>query len=462
MPRLLDEFPPVSTADWKAAIRADLKGADYDKKLVWRTDDGIAVHPYYRAEDMASLEFLEAERDARAGNDWQIADEPPANIDVNAARFEESGATTVQELGYALAEGIEFLVEHRPPGITFSFAIGSSYFFQIAKLRAFRLLWARAVEAFAMRDLQTTIHCRTSRWNKSIYDPYVNVLRSTTEAMAAALGGADAITVEPYDNTFKQPDAASRRLARNTQLILKHEAYLDRVADPAAGSYFIETLTASLAAAAWKLMQSIEEFGGFRKAHDTGMVPSEIANSRAAKEEAIAERRRVFVGVNQYPNLAERMLGQLEAHDSIDVRRGPEVFEDLRLRTEQAGRAPKILLAELGDLRMSKARSQFMTNFFGCAGFAIEAKRFDQAADIAAGEADAIVLCSSDPEYPAAAAQLIEALKTVGRTTPVIVAGYPKDSIDALKAAGIAGFIHVRSNAAEVLAAWQDRLGVRN
>jgi methylmalonyl-CoA mutase len=462
VPKLLEEFPPVSTADWESAIRADLKGSDYDKKLVWRTADGIALRPYYRAEDLAGLEFLDAVRGARAGNDWQIAGEPPARIDIDAARFEESGATTVQELGYALAEGIEFLAEQRPPGVTFCFAIGSSYFFQIAKLRAFRLLWAGVVEAFKLPELETTLHCRTSRWNKTIYDAHNNVLRATTEAMAAAIGGADSITVEPYDETFKQPDSPSRRLARNTQLILKHEAYLDRVADPAAGSYFIESLTASLAGAAWKLMQSIEEFGGFRKAHDSGMIPAEIAKARSEKEKAIAERRRVFVGVNQYPNPAERMLGKLEAHDSIDVRRGPEAFEDLRLRTEQSGRAPSILLAEIGDAKMRKARSQFMANFFGCAGFSVVTRTFERAADIAGTEADAIVLCSSDPEYLAAAAELAGALKNTGRATPVIVAGFPKESIEALKSAGVADFIHIRTNAAESLAAWQDRLGVRS
>jgi methylmalonyl-CoA mutase len=170
----------------------------------------------------------------------------------------------------------------------------------------------------------------------------------------------------------------------------------------------------------------------------------------------------VFVGVNQYPNAGETMLSKLERHDSSSVRRGPEIFEDIRLRTEQSKRTPKILLAEIGDLKMRKARSQFIANFFGCGGFAIETKHFNQAADIAAEQADAIVLCSSDLEYTSFAADVVEALKKAGRPTPVLVAGYPKESIETLKAAGVADFIHLRSNAAETLAVWQERLGLRS
>jgi methylmalonyl-CoA mutase len=456
MPRLLEEFPPVRTEDWEAAIRTDLKGGDYDKRLVWRTDDGIAVKPYYRAGDVASIPPRTVRPD-RKTNEWEVAQVPPENIAVDAGRFEETGATTVQELGFALAEGIEYVAAHRPVEMTFSFAIGSSYFFQIAKLRAFRIMWARVLEAFGA-DVKTVIHCRTSRWNKSIYDPHVNILRATTEAMSAAIGGADSITIAPFDATYRNPDTASERLALNTHAILQKEAYLERVPDPAAGSYYVEALTDALGAEAWKLMQRIEEFGGFAKAHDSGMVPAEIAVSRAKKETAVAYRRRVFVGVNQYPNLRERMLGKLEAHSGGDRERGPAIFEDIRLRTEASGKTPLFLLAEFGDLKMRKARSQFATNFFGCGGFGIETRHFGNIDDIVATPCDAIVLCSSDLEYDSLAADLIQALKAAGRETPVIVAGYPKDSIETLKAAGVADFIHIKSNCAETLARWQERL----
>ena len=456
MPKLLEEFPPLTTAEWEAAIQKDLKGADYNKKLVWRTDDGIAVKPYYRSEDLAGLEYLEAARPPRAINDWQIADTIPENISVDASRFEESGATTVQELAYALAEGIEFLAEHKPDDITFSFAMGSSYFFQIAKLRAFRLLWSRVAQAFDS-PVKMHLHCRTSRWNKSIYDAHVNILRGTTEAMSAALGGADSITVEPFDARYKTPDAASLRLAHNTQLILQKEAYLDRVADPAAGSYYIESLTDSLSREAWKQMQRIEEFGGFHKAHDSGMIPSELAESRRKRDAAVAQRRKVFVGVNQYPNLAERMLDKIEPHHVSNVTRGPEIFESIRLRTEESGESPLFLLAEFGDVKMRKARSQFITNFFGCAGFTVETRAFASMKEVAGAQSDVIVLCSSDAEYLPAVVELKKELKAIGRSTAIIVAGMPKDA-DALKAAGVAEFVNIKSNAAETLQAWQERL----
>ena len=161
---------------------------------------------------------------------------------IHGAAFAEAGATAVEEAGFALAAGVDFLaalaergvdVNHAAAALEFSFAVGSNYFFEIAKFRAFRMLWARAVESFGgtHEAARARIAARTSKWNKTLYDPHVNILRTTTEAMAAVLGGADAVTVTPFDACYKAPDEASRRLARNTQLLLKHEAWLGRVAD---------------------------------------------------------------------------------------------------------------------------------------------------------------------------------------------------------------------------------------
>jgi methylmalonyl-CoA mutase len=231
--RLREEFPPVPTADWEAAIRADLKGADYDKKLVWRTEEGIAVKPYYRTEDIQGLAPFPF---ARRG--WKMV-APGGALPEGAVRgdlIRERGATAVQELGYtladALAQGTSSVV----------FAIGSNYFFEIAKLRAARLLWARAG---AQSELY--IHARTTLSNASLYDPYTNLLRATTEALSAVIGGCDALEVRPL--------RYSERLALNVQRILKEESHLDKVADPAGGSYYIESLTHSMAEAAWTLMQ---------------------------------------------------------------------------------------------------------------------------------------------------------------------------------------------------------------
>jgi methylmalonyl-CoA mutase len=356
----------------------------------------------------------------------------------------------------------------------FAFASGSNFFFEIAKLRAARMLWARAVEAFQPANpdaAQARIHVRTSHWNKTIYDPYVNVLRTTTEAISAAMGGCDSLAVEPFDETFRYPDEQSRRLARNTHLILKHEALLDRCVDPAGGSYYVEVLTGSIARESWKLMQEIEAAGGFRKAWDSGLIPGYLAKSRAAKEAAVSSRKRAILGTNQYPNRNERMLEKIVRKPEDMIRpRAAEVFEAIRLRTERhaakTGSTPLVLLLEMGDLKMRKARSGFVANFFGCAGFGIKtvvAKDVDAGlAAVAEHKPGILALCSSDEEYPALAGPLCSKLRDSGSSVPVIIAGYPKDAVEALTAAGVADFVHVRSNAAQVLAAWQTKLGVEN
>jgi methylmalonyl-CoA mutase len=276
--------------------------------------------------------------------------------------------------------------------------------------------------------------------------------------MAAIVGGVDALQVEPFDAPYREPDQSAVRLARNTQLILKQEAWLDRSVDPAGGSYYLEVLTDSVAREAWKLFQQIEAAGGFLKYSEAGTLDRDIAKSRADREAAVSMRRTAIVGTNQYPNLAERMLPNIEREDPAP--RAAFVFEQIRLRTERyaarTGHTPQFLLLEAGDAKMRKARSGFVANFFGCAGFEI------QIADALTGDPDAIVLCSSDAEYAALAPRVIQQLREAGKSTPVIVAGNPVDSMEQLKQAGVAAFVHIRSNAAEVLRAWQERLGVKD
>jgi len=387
-------------------------------------------------------------------------------ITIRAHRFSEAGSTIVEELGFALAEGVEIVAQLTDRGLTadeaaqalaFSFSIGSNYFMEIAKLRAARTVWARAVASFqpaAGDAAKMTIFARTAHWTKTIYDAHVNLLRSTTEAMAAAIGGADALQVEAFDETYREPDESARRLARNTQLILKQEAWLDRSVDAAGGSYYLEVLTDSLAREAWTLFQQIEAAGGFSKYSESGALERDIAKSRADREAAVGSRRATIVGTNQYPNLQERMLPKIEREDPAP--RAARIFEEIRLRTEghaaRTGHTPRFLLLEAGDLKMRKARSGFIVNFFGCGGFDCHIS------DTLTGDPDAVVLCSSDAEYAALAPRVIQELRDAGKTTPVIVAGYPAEVIEQLKQAGVADFVHVRSNAAEVLRAWQERL----
>jgi methylmalonyl-CoA mutase len=575
---LLDEFPPVGTAEWEAAIARDLRGADYEKKLIWHADEGLVIKPYYRAEDFSGLACLDAapgefpyRRGTRATGGWQIREEidaadaeeanraaqaavaggaeavafsdlaisseadlkvltthldgvpihfhhademlirhlmnwfsrrqnkatistdydPMPNPDfaaevisaapagfvpftINGDSFEEAGATTVEEIGFALAAGVDFLTAMQErdvdicraaSAIEFGFAIGSNYFFEIAKLRAFRMIRARAVESFGVSvdKGRARIAARTSQWNKTVYDPHVNILRGTTEAMAAILGGADSVTVAPFDECYKRPNEASRRLARNMQLLLKYEAWLGRVADTAGGSYYVETLTDNLARDGWKQMQGIEALGGFRKAQADGAVAQTLERALRAREKEVETRRRVFVGTNQFANPSERAYERIEVGRTDELARGARMYEELRLRTERhaarGGNIPRILLAEIGDRKMRTARADFAMNFFACAGFSITTKRFRTAEEIASADTGLIVLCSSDAEYTALAQQLISKLKELGRKTPVIVAGNPEDA-QQLTATGIADFVHLRSKPLEVLTKWQERLGV--
>jgi len=465
--QLSTEFPAVSTADWEAAIRADLKGADYEKKLVWRTDEGIAVRPYYRRENLPGLEAQLKSAPGQfpfvrgTGKTWEIRQEPQSGNAIRADLLHESGAHAVQELAYALAEGVERLdaiaassgVDAAAAQVQFVFAVGSNYFFEIAKLRAARLLWAQAVAAFRPQNLDSgamRLEVRTSRLNKSACDRYTNVLRATTEAMAAAIGGCDGLTVEAF--------GFSPRLAENIQHLIREESHLDAVADPAGGSYYIEALTDALARDAWKLFQSVEAEGGYSKALAAGSIEKALAETRAARRKAVSSRRKTLVGVNNYPNLSEKAPDAEvppAEHGALPVFRLAEPFEKIRNRTVRhaatAGRYPKVLLLKRGDVKMRMARANFSMNFFGCAGFDIvEGEEYDGIG------ADLIVLCSSDAEYLPLAQEVCARV-----TVPVIVAGNPKEQIDALKAAGVAGFIHIQSDAVQTLTEWQDRLGMK-
>jgi methylmalonyl-CoA mutase len=575
---LLQAFPPVSTESWEEVIRKDLKGADYAKKLTWQTAEGLAVRPYYRAEDIAGLEFPDAvpgafpfARSDRATGDWRIREEidaenpeeanraahsavlagaeeiafsnahfenapdlemllagleeipvhfgnageaqlrllierlkvrhrssqvstgwnPLTNLDFAAEVVAASpsallpftiygagdvGATDVEDVGFTLAAAIDFMAgmqerkvdaDRAAASITFSFSIGANFFFQIAKLRAFRMMWAQAVESFGgtRESAKAHIHARTSRWNETIYASRANILRGTTEAMAAIFGGADSITVAPFDECYKRPDEASRRMARNTQIILKQEALLSRVADPGGGSYCLEVITDFIAREGWKVMQGIEASGGYGTALQEGLIAQALENSLAAREAAVSSRRRIFTGTSQHAISSEKVLGNIDFSRVTGMRRGTRLYEQLRLRTErhvaQGGKNPRVLLAEIGDAKMRSARSNFAAIFFACAGFELAAKRFSSAEEIAAYDADLIVLCSSDAEYLALATEVIATLKALGRKTPVIVAGNP-DSVEQLQAAGVADFVHMRCNLIDVLAKWQQRLGIKD
>ena len=607
---LFDMFPPVSTEEWRAKVEADLKGAPFEKKLVWRTNEGFNVQPMYRAEDIKDLKTTDSlpgefpyVRGTHAGNDWLtrqeiVADSAEAanavaldvlnkgvtslgftvkeataeevaallkdihlpavevnftccprkgvelakvlvsylkekgvenefkgSIDFNPYRrplrhgepfkgdiaavatelvtevrdvpglkvlavdsvmLEDAGAYIYQELGYALAWGAEWLTmlteadvdaDEVARRIKFNMGVSSNYFMEIAKFRAARMLWAQIVKKYevADEDCKMTVHAVTSRFNQTLYDAYVNLLRSQTECMSAALAGVDSITVTPFDTPYKKPDDFSERIARNQQFLLKEESHLDKVVDPAGGSYYVETLTVAIAEQAWKVFLAVEEAGGFLAQVNDGSVQKVIRETSEKRHTDVARRKEFLLGTNQFPNINEMAAEKIiegggsvcscgHSHEEsteagLPTSRAASDFEALRLATEASPVRPKVFMLTIGNLAMRLARAQFSTNFFGCAGYEIiDNLGFDtveQGVDAAlAAGADVVVLCSSDEEYATLAP---EAYKYLARRAEFVVAGAP-ECMDDLKAQGINDYVHVRCNVLDVLRDFNKRL----
>lgn len=611
---LFNDFAPVSTQAWMDKITADLKGADFEKRLVWRTNEGFSVRPFYREEDLEQIKYLDSlpgefpyVRGTKTSNKWLVrqdivvSDAAVANakalvlltkgvnslgfqfenealitadnikvllkniisddvelnfstqhgndkllklvvetlkfqnrdmekvkgsinldplgkltvdgrlcesvektmgfvsevvkegkivpsfqvVNVNGKYFGNAGSSIVQELAFSLSAGNEYLsqlterglsINEAAKSIRFTFSVGSNFFMEIAKLRAGRMLWATIVNEYkptGKEAAKMVVHCETSEFNKTIYDPYVNMLRTQTEAMSAALGACHSMTVQPFDKVFRTPNEFSERIARNQQLLLKEESYLSMIMDPGAGSYYIENLTDSIAREAWKLFVEIEEKGGYLSALKAGEIQAQIKVSATAKSKAVANRREIFLGTNQYPNAGETMAESVEAAlvnppeakvgdvEPIQLFRGAEAFEALRLATEKSDKRPKVFMLTYGNLAMRLARSQFSANFFGCAGYEIIDNlgfaSVEEGVEAALKtKADIVVLCSSDDEYTIAAPAAFEKLNGKAQ---FVVAGAPA-CMDELKAKGIAHFVHVRSNVLETLQGFNNVLGV--
>ncbi|MCK9612185.1 MAG: methylmalonyl-CoA mutase family protein [Bacteroidales bacterium] len=614
--RLFEEFPPISTEMWEEKIKQDLKGADYEKKLIWNTYEGIKIKPYYRAENIRQFDYQNALPGTYpfirgykgTTNTWRIREEIIVNdvakanaealnaiakgatavsfkvkelafeeemaqllkginmeeiavhffsshsysiladlliehvkksgfdahklrgsfnfdsvsyyllhgeyynsrednfneaaalikymkthlplfkvLNINGIHFFNAGATAVQELAYVLASANEYMAQMSDRGldmddvcgdIQLTFGIGSNYFMEIAKLRAARMLWTRIAEQYKPHNpesLKVAIHATTGTWNKSVYDPYVNLLRLTTECMSAAIGGANAITVLPFNNTYKETDEFSARIARNIQIILKEEAYLDKVIDPAAGSYYIESLTDEIAQISWNKFREIEESGGMITVMENGSVKKDIEKVAAQRNMDIAMRKTPILGTNIFPNLKETILDEYQCPKNcndeayLKLYRGAELFEELRFATEKfvknGNTRPKVFLATYGNLAMRKARATFTTNFFGCSGYEITdefvVKDTSSTMDeILLSGANLVVICSSDEEYAQQAGELAKAVKEKDPKITVIVAGFPKELVDQLKNDGVDDFIHMRVNAVETLARYNKLLGI--
>lgn len=610
---LFDAFSPISTEEWKAKITADLKGADFDKKLVWRTNEGFNVQPFYRREDIANLPHIGSlpgeypyVRGTRDNNDWLIrqgvqgatAEEANAHarhiidkgaesigislkgelseadlavilkdvdlkkvevninccpgkaavvaaelvkivkaagaekefrgaIEFNPFRrlikhglpfakdiaaegkalyeavkevkglrcfavdsflFNNAGAFITQELGYALAWGAEWMTLMTEAGLTaeetaarikFNMGISSNYFMELAKFRAGRLLWAEILKAYGVAETECKmhVHATTSMFNQTLYDSHVNLLRTMTETMSAALAGVDSLETLPFDVCYKNPDEFSERIARNQQVLLREESHLNKVVDPAGGSYYIETLTASIAEQAWKVFNEVEDNGGFGSMLAKGEIQAKVNESGVKRHLDVARRKENLLGTNQYPNFNEKALDKVneeckckcachadgekpaEAVESLRSERAASQFEALRLATERAAHRPKVFMLTIGNLAMRLARAQFSSNFFGCAGYEIidniGFNTVKEGVDAAMEKgADIVVLCSSDDEYAEFAP---EAFKELNGRAMFVVAGAPACMED-LKAQGIENFIHVRVNVLDTLEGFNAKL----
>lgn len=445
---------------------------------------------------------------------------------VDGRFYHNSGATIVQELGYAMASASEYLallteadlsLNNAAGTLNINFAVGSNYFLEIAKFRAARLLWKNLIEAFGGSEDQhkAYIHGETSRWNKTLYDPYTNMLRTSTEGMSAAIAGCDALTILPFDEHFRRPDTFSQRIAQNQQLILSEEAYFNKVEDPAAGSYYIEKLTIQIAEKAWNIFQEIENEGGLFKAIENGTVQSAIQKSQRHRDQAIAKRRRTFVGTNQYTNPNDNMRDEItgtehtaalrksedvsiegetenvveylsdafsqdatiadiidklfdfgrQQYRTVAPYRGTQAFEELRLATEKHNYKPTVLNLPLGHKKWRKGRATFSSNFFGCAGYDIEDpigfSDVDEAINaVKDHQPNIAVICSSDDEYKELVPAIADAISTLENPPILVLAGYPKEDVETYKQAGVDEFIYSKCNLLETLTRFQQKLGI--
>ena len=611
---MIADFPAISTKTWKEKIVADLKGADFDKKLVWRTTEGFNVQPFYRKEDLKGLKTTVSApgqfpyvRGTKENNEWAIrqnicacknarkanakalevlskgitalgfclnkeklnyrfiknllADIPAdkvainfsicacgaaqlagilvryygrmgynvkqlvgsINVDpikqmlvkgkplsreqvitkivdvvkaakslpgyrvvgVNTIALNNAGAYCAQELAYALAWGAEYMTMLTDAGvpnykaanaIRFNMGVGGNYFMEIAKFRAARLLWAKIVEAYkapifttALKEAaKMNVSAETSRFNMTVFDAYVNLLRTQTETMSAAIAGVDEITVTPFDATYEVPSEFAERIARNQQLLLKEESHFDKVVDPAAGSYYIENLTDALANEAWKQFLAIQEQGGMYQMVAEGKVQEQFQANLTKRLDDVAKRKEVLLGSNQFPNFTEKAAKKIKetgcgcgccktkpegAIATLPVARAAEEFETLRLETEAQKKQPVAFMLTIGNLAMRIARAQFSCNFLACAGYkVIDNNGFKTVAEgikaARKAKADIIVLCSSDDEYATLAPEAWKKLQ--GAKETFIVAGAPA-CMEELQKLGIENFIHVRVNVLDTL-----------
>ncbi|MGW5355553.1 methylmalonyl-CoA mutase family protein [Streptomyces sp. NPDC004031] len=397
---------------------------------------------------------------------------------VDALPYHEAGASEAQELGAALATGVAYLrlltgagldVEAALGQLEFRFAATADQFLTTAKLRAARRTWARVAQTCgAPGAAGQRQHAVTSTVMATRRDPYVNLLRTTLAAFAAGTGGADAVTVLPFDTAIGAPDAFSRRVARNTSAILLEESHLGRVADPAGGSWYAESLTTELARAGWAFFQELEAAGGQERALASGLLGERIAATWAARRRRLATRREPVTGVSEFPDLAERPVprppapARPAASGGLPRVRRDEAYEALRARSDAhlaaTGGRPKVFLAALGPAAAHTARASFASNILQAGGVEpvhdpVSVDAGTVAAAFTASGAQAACLCSTDALYAEQGPDVVAALRAAGARW-IYLAGRP----DALP--GLDGYVFLGCDAVAALTLVLDRAGV--
>lgn len=399
-------------------------------------------------------------------------------LTVDALPYHEAGGSAAQELGSSLATGVAYLraltgaglsVEEACAQLEFRYAATADQFLTIAKLRAARRLWARVAEVCGAADAGAQRqHAVTSSVMMTRRDPWVNMLRTTLACLGAGVGGADSVTVLPFDHALGLPDAFARRIARNTSTILLEESHLARVIDPAGGSWYVERLTTELADAAWAFFQEIERAGGQAAALDSGLIGERLATVWAARSKDLARRKEPVTGVSEFPHLAERPVereaapGAGGATGGLPVVRRDEAFEALRARSDAhltaTGRRPRVFLAALGPASAHTARATFASNLFQAGGIepvhdpvSVDASTAAEA--FAASGATVACLCSTDALYAEQAEAVASALQTAGAQR-VFLAGRPAEYPD------VDAYVFAGCDVVAVLSSVLDRMGV--
>jgi methylmalonyl-CoA mutase len=404
---------------------------------------------------------------------------------VDTIPFHDKGSTAVQEIALALASVSDYLHRFLQAGIPADrilsameiiLPVGSSHFTELAKPRALRYLFQHLLKAYgASGSTLPALFARTSERNHSLLDPYTNVLRLTTEAVSAILGGYDTLQLGVFDSGLSVKEEIAERITGNIHLILKEEASLDRVVDPAHGSHYIEAMTRKLAESAWSIFKEIETAGGMAKAIDCGIIEAKIADAAAIRQKSLDNRKKTLIGINRYPwpltTEQEEHIDELEA--AIEKRpEGNETagYELVRLKSRsysiKSGRTPSIFIWMQGNPAISFQQAAFAEDFFKCGGFEIAGRATlpleeSSYSTVLQNKPDIVVLCIAEKDPVPTAETIAERLRILGGDIITVMAGKPPEQKERLFAAGLDSFIYTGVNVLEMLKSYQRKTGVQ-